>query len=594
VAGFMTGEERDTAEALGADVYLRTKRFKVLKEEHIFPALDGAVAALKSLKFPDPYNGHILAASAAVIIRNDTKALGEMRQKKIAALMEGDKAKREELFLHIGLLISEKYLAARKGKVPAESLIATADSILGRLGDVFEQMAKYGKEMSQVKVRESEEAYELTKDIPDAGNIAEALIGRVIGSYESLVPPTDPDGDLPTDVEHKAVAKAAFLRLGVGDLAELVAEQGIQDVPTKAAMAKALADKFKDDLDEVARLTLRETEGDPAFGLVTRLLPLSSQPDIKEAQIAFQALRSHYFEVRPAVFFVFGDVTLSADNRFLTVKGSIRSFTVNPVEVGGEANLNSRPRKDSIVIKLQEGERWATVTARRASDLTHIGAVLRRSGEVSTSGAVSAPAPLPTAPYSTWDSRSLWMLELFRRDLQADALKLQDTLMANFDSSKGSDLQDEDDDGEKPRLASVKLKGRQLQDHPEVCARIVGRAHLRDVEFRLRKVTDQKKGFSTLTLIRLAWERDHLAIMTGADGDTLDTELHRRLVRLARDAVDRPLSTELIPMLERIETRSKETDVEAGASGVLTGDGASPPEPEEGEITVSAGDGTSG
>lgn len=593
MAGFMTGEERDTAEAIGADIYLRTKRFRVLKEEHIFPALDGAVAALKSLKFPDPYNGHILAASAAVIVRNDTKALGEMRQKNIAALVEGDKATREELFLHIGLLISEKYLAARKGKVPAESRIATADSIVDKLGNVFEQMAEYGREMSQVKVRESEEAYELTKDVPDAGNIAEALVGKVIGSYESLVPPADPDGDLPTDVEHKAVAKAAFLRLGVDDLAELAAEHGIQGVPTKAAMAKALADKFKDDLDEVARLTLRETEGDPAFGLITRLLPLSSQPEIKEAQIAFEALRGHYFEVRPAVFFVFGDVTLSADDRFLTVKGAIRSFTVSPVEVGGEASLNSRPRTDSIVIKLQEGEKWATVTARRASDLTHIGAVLRRSGEVSTSGMVAAPASLPTAPYNTWDARSLWMLELFRRDLQAETLKLQDTLMANFDSSKGSD-QIEDGDAEKPRLASVKLKGRQLQDHPEVCARIVGRAHLKDVEFRLRKVTDQEKGFSTLTLIRLAWERDHLAIMTGADGDTFDTELHRRLVRLVRDAVDRPLSTDLIPILERIETRSKETDVEAGASGVLTGNGASPPEPEEGEITVSAGDGTSG
>jgi len=154
--------------------------------------------------------------------------------------------------------------------------------------------------------------------------------------------------------------------------------------------------------------------------------------------------------------------------------------------------------------------------------------------------------------------------------------------MANFDSSKAGDLQDEGDE-EKPRLASVRLRGMQLQDHPEVCARIVNRAHLKDVEFRLRKVTDQEKNFSTLTPVRLSWERDHIAVLTGADGEDLDVELHRRLVRLVRDAVNRPLSTELIPILKRIEARAQEPDVQAGAEGVFTG--PTPPAPASSDKT---------
>jgi hypothetical protein len=169
------------------------------------------------------------------------------------------------------------------------------------------------------------------------------------------------------------------------------------------------------------------------------------------------------------------------------------------------------------------------------------------------------------------------MLDLFRQDLQAETLRLENTLMANFDSSKGTEPQGDGDEA-KPTLDSVKLRGMQLQDHPEVCARIVNRAHLKDVEFKLRKVTDLQKNFSTLTRVRLAWERDHIAVLTGADGDAFDVELHQRLVRLVRDAVARPLSTELIPILKRIEVRAKESDVDAGAEGVFTGPDAEEPE----------------
>jgi hypothetical protein len=585
MGSFMTGGERARAKAVGVPAYLRGKRFRTLKEAHIFSALDAGVSSMQSLGFPDPYNGRVLAALAVVLVANDEKSLGDMAKRKIKAIAKGSEDERKEFLELVSFEISERYLEARKSEIPAETKITSPESLVEKLGNVFEVMEKLGKEMAGISVMSDEMALTLENEMPDATNIAEALVGGVIGSYESLVPAVNDDGDLPTAVERRAIAKAAFLRLGVDDLAELAAENGIEDVPTKAAMAKALAEVYEDDLEKVAKLTLRQTEGDPSFGLITRLLPLSSAPSIQAARKAFESLRGHYFEVRPAIFFVFGAVTLSPDERFLTIAGAIRSFSVSPVEVGGETELNARPRKDDISIRLQADQKWATVTARRASDLAYVGAVLRRSGEVSPSPSVAAPSPLAQLPYSVWDARSLWMLDFFRRDLQAETLKLENTLMANFDSSKASDLQEEGDEG-KPRLASVKLRGMQLQDHPEVCARIVGRAHLKDVEFRLRKVTDQENNFSTHTRIRLSWERDHVAILTGADGETLDPELHNRLVRLVRDAIDKPLSTELIPILQRIETRAQETEVEADADGVLTGPSPVPPEPQGEEISV--------
>jgi len=575
MTAFMTGSERARAKALNVPDYIRGKRFRTLRDDHIFAALDAGVTAMQGLGFPDPYNGRVLAALAVVLVTNDEKSLGDMAKRKIGAITKGSKAEREEFLELVAFEITERYLKARKTKMPAEARITSPESLIEKLGNVFEEMEQLGKQMSGVSVMQDEIALKFANQGPDALNIAQALVDGVVGSYESLVPLATNSGDIPDAIERKAIAKAAFLRLAFEDLQEIAAEKGITDLPTKAALAKALADEYSEDLEKVAKLTLRETDGDPTFGLITRLLPLLDAPGIAAARKAFEELSGRYFEVRPAVFFVFGSVSVSPDGRFLTISGAVRSFSVSPAEVGGAANLNARPRTDDIGIVLQDGEKWAIVTARRASDLSHIGSVLRRSGEVSPSPGVAPPDPLNQLPYSVWDSRSLWILDLFRRDLQAEALSLESTLMANFDSPKSKDHPEVANEG-KPSIDSVKLRGLQLQDHPEVCARIVNRAHLKDIEFRVRKTIDREKGFSTLSRVRLAWERDHIAIFTGADGEELDVDLHKALVRLVRNAVDKPLSTELVPILKRIEGRAKESDVDAGVEGVLTGKAGSP------------------
>ena len=581
MSSFMTPEEKDQAKAIGVPRYFKTKRFKTLKDEHIYAALDAGVAAMRAGGCKDP-NGKLLGALAIALVKSDEKVIGDLRKNNIPALgEEATENQRAKFFELLGYEIAERYLAARKGKFPEETPIMDPSSLIGKLEGVLADMQERGKAMSSVTVTKDEMAVKFDKvgTMPDTLNLARGIIEGVVGSYELLVPKVTDDGELPHATEKEATAKAAFLRLGVEDLRELAEDKELTNLPNKAALAKALAQEYADDLDKVAELTFRESATEAAFGLITRLMPLSAAPDLDAAYEGFSSLTGRFFEIRQTVFFVYRTATFSPDKQFLTIKGSIRAFFVSPVEFTDDKRLNPRPRKDDVVIKLQAGKKWAMVESVRASDMIHIGAILRRSGEVRTAPSVPAPDPMDVVPYGSWDPRSLWMLDLIRRDLQKPDLRLHETLMANFDTPKGTDSEEDqsgDNDNVKPRLASVRLKGRALQDHPEVCTRIVDRAHLKDLEFKIRKITDKEKGAASLQPVRLAWERDHLVVMTGTAGEKIDKDLHGTLVRLTRDAIDHPLSAELVPILQKIQKRSQEKDVGADAEGVFSKDGDAP------------------
>jgi hypothetical protein len=577
MAAFMTGSEKARAKAIGVDKYFRGKRFRTLKDEHIYEVLDKGVESMKVAGCPEPI-GKTLGALAATLVESDEKSIGDLHNRGVAAIVNGTPEEWAEFFELLGFEIAEKYLELRKGKFSREKAIMAPDSLVEKLEGVLEEMQAFGKKMALVSSGLPDEmAKTPPDDMPDALNVGRAILEGVAATYELLVPPVDEDGELPNNVERVATAKAAFLRLAVADLRQLAEADELTGLPNGAALAKALAEKYADDLDTVAKLTFRESATEAAFGLVTRLMPLSETPDLDAARAGFSSLTGRFFEIRPTVFFVYRSTAFSPDKQFLTIKGSIRSFFVSPVEFADDKRLNPRPRKDDVAIKLQAGQKWAIVESARASDMIHIGAILRRSGEVRTTPEVPAPDSLKMVPYGSWDPRSLWMLDLMRRDLQSPDLRLHETLMANFDTPKGTDPDEEqgDDENVKPRLASVRLKGRALQDHPEVCQRIVDRAHIKDLEFRIRKVTDKAKGTTSLQPVRLSWEPDHLVVMTGSAGETIDRPLHEYLVRLVRDAIPRPLSVELVPTLERVQKRAQEKDVGADAEGVFSkGDAA--------------------
>lgn len=571
IATVLDGEERDEAKEMDAGAYLRSARYRGLRER-IFQGLDANVETMRALEFPNPYDGRVIGSYAATYVRKDGRALGILRKRKIEAL-DTDKDRYFEL---CGCLIAEDYLRSRKDLIPLEPLIASPVGLKERAGELFGRMEQLGRELSTVVVGGDDLVVTFAND--DPSTLADAVIDAAIARYETIVPETDEDSDVPDEVERRAISRAAFLQLTADELLDVIAETdlGFDEVPTKAEMVRALTDRFGNDIDAVARLVLRRGEGEPAYGLITRLVPLEEEPDLARAETMFNGLQGHYVEAKTAVFFLFGDVQRVAQERALRIAGRVRSFSVAPAAIGNEVRMSPRSRTDDVEIILRAGQTWAEVSARRLSELSAVRNVIRRMG-LPPASSVIPPDAIPVEPFDTWDGRTLWMLEFLRRDLQQPELLLDDMLMANFVLPRRRTRLAEGDERRQPNVDAVRLLGRQLQDHPEACARIASGSHLRDIEVRLAQVA--RRGQLPRSIrVRLSWEADHLAVMSGADAsDRLDAAAHRELVRLVREAASRPLQRErLLGVLRNIQARATEGEVGADVESVFTGVGAAP------------------
>jgi hypothetical protein len=149
------------------------------------------------------------------------------------------------------------------------------------------------------------------------------------------------------------------------------------------------------------------------------------------------------------------------------------------------------------------------------------------------------------------------MLDLLRRDLQAVELRLEDTVMASFVSPR-HDAPLVDEEGRRiPAVQSVRLYGQLLHDHQEACARIASRAHLKELEMALSVRVDANTGETRVVRVRLGWETDHLAVLSGSDGDRFNLLVHQQLVAIVRAAAHRQLDREGLEFtLRQIERRA--------------------------------------
>ena len=152
---FMSPDEQADAEAIGARKFLNNKRYRA-QRDRLFALLDEAVAFMANQKFGDPYNGHLIGGFAQAATQADSKSVGVLKSRKVAAL--NDPAKRRRLFELIGLLIAEEYLKDREEQIPAETKLSVPAqppsglrSMLGRvaaLGEQFAQEDHYSTEMA--------------------------------------------------------------------------------------------------------------------------------------------------------------------------------------------------------------------------------------------------------------------------------------------------------------------------------------------------------------------------------------------------------------------------------------------------------------
>lgn len=568
---FISQDVRDDAKAIGANRYVQGKRYKA-QRERIFQMLDDSVTYMSEEEFGNPYDPTAIGGFASAIVSADGKARGQLKQAKVKGMADADT--RRDLFRLIGLLVADDYLKARRENIPAETRLSLPKRAFNRLDSMLRSAVEFGEQLSA----EDYYAKELVVSYPDddALGVAQAMIEQAIADYESLVPEAGGDSEVPDPVERKAIAKAALMRLHVDHLEEEASREGFDDLPTKSAMASAIAEKYADDLDKIAEIVLSRERGDPDYGLITRLVPLRQVPSLDAAETAFKSLDGRYIEARTASFFIFGKT--ERQDTLLIVQGKVRSFTVNPAEAGGAARINAKPFNDEIVIRLREGSKWAEVNARRTGDLSIVRSVLRRTGEVVPAAAVQVPDRLTSAPYDGWDPRTLWMLDFLRRDLRSDELTLDNTLMAHFlapERDKDDDDEVEPEDPRRPTLDAVRLLGSQLQDHPEACQRIAAGSRLRDLDIRVRSVYDRARGLSKLVRFRLSWENDHLAVLSGATDGHPDADLHRKMVYLIRMAAPRQLDENALKFaLRLIERRAEGEDLDQDLPGVLDDEGS--------------------
>jgi hypothetical protein len=541
---FVSQDEVNEADGLNVFAYLRTAagRFRLAR---LVKALDQAQNSLSILKL-DPWDGRLLAGLAASFMRGDRKVLGWFTNRKPT----GFKTTKDVDRLHelLGKAVAEKYLNKRKKPKHRERPLAVYDGIEQDLAKIMDAMRQEGKATEE----EAAFAKELAVENPLLGDGLEGarrLLEQAIGDYESLVPPvTGGNEDVPTDVQDKAISKAAFLRLRAEDLIEIGEREGLMDLPTREALAEALARKYKGEHDKVARLVLRQEDGDPEYGLVTRLVPLDRVPDLDQAQADLAPLVGRYFETRTAQWFVFREVT--RDGNQLVIRGRVRGYTVRPAEVGNTAKLNASPHKEDVTIRLRRGVIWAETDARRPSDLNAVRAMLRRADIAKPLNGVPSPTAIKQDPYSGWDPRTLWMLELMQRELFTDPFVVTNVLMVNFERpSRGEQVP-----ANQSTVQAVRLRGNRLQDHPEVCSLITRQRHMFEIQIQLRYWTNKKAGTSVILKARISWADNHLVVMTGDLDGNLSVEVQRALVKAVRDAAGRDVDVDrLLLLLRRIE-----------------------------------------
>lgn len=563
-------DEASRAASLRVFAYLRSRhgRFRLGR---LYAALDEAQGSLNILKL-DPWDGKILAPHATAFLRADRRVLGWfVGGQKMETLKTKDDV--EELHQLLGLAVTEKYLSKRKRPRHRERPLAVYDGIERDLRAIMDRMVQLG----QATEADADFVNDLLVDNPLYGDGLEEslkILETALGEYEDLVPRVaDGDVEIPRAVEERAIAKAAFLRLRAKELDEIAEANGLLDLSTREALATALADKFATNHDAVAKLVLREEDGNPEFGLVTRLIPLDRIPDLTEAKRGLEAFVGRYFETRVAQWFVFRDVAVDAAGETVRIKGRIRGYTVRPAEVSGDARLNANPHRDDVTLTLRRGIPWAETDAPRSSDLFAVRALLRRAEIARPLGVVPEPAPMGDERYASWSARTLWMLELLQSELSVDPFEVTNVVMVNFERPKakksreaeeGDEEVEPESTNDRPDVQAVRLRGILLIDHPEVCSLVTRGRHMFEVQLQFRYWTDRGRGYNKLVTARIAWAGDHLSIMTGPDAQgELVPDVHRRLVKIARDAAGRGIDRNAMRLLlRRIERNAKaaETD----------------------------------
>lgn len=167
------------------------------------------------------------------------------------------------------------------------------------------------------------------------------------------------------------------------------------------------------------------------------------------------------------------------------------------------------------------------------------------------------------------------MLELMQRELSNAQFAVQNVLMVNFERPARGEIMP----ANRPRVQAVRLRGSQLQDHPEVCSLITRQRHMFEVQIQLRYWTNGRSGSGIILDVRIVWSDNHLTVMTGDVDGHLSLDIHRALVKAVRDAAGRDVDIDrlrfLLGRIERNATKAESDELDPVLE-MNDGDGGTP------------------
>ena len=228
--------------------------------------------------------------------------------------------------------------------VPAETLSEVADEMLG----LARQAGRELRARSKGKLYVTKPGKPTVDDEAFKTVLTDALEDEFIPAVE-----TDDDRIQPSDLDHELIKKA-LVSLKLKGLRKVAEQEELNRSGSLEDLAVAIARKYRWNEAQIARLVLEnEPAPDAARSFVTRLYPLSSEPDVDHALHRVSGFIGRYIRIGIARWFVFDDAA-SADGGFNLV-GTYKAFAAQI------ADENDIPTVERIAGR--EGQ----VTARVAS-----------------------------------------------------------------------------------------------------------------------------------------------------------------------------------------------------------------------------------
>lgn len=398
---------------------------------------------------------------------------------------------------------------------------------------------------------------------PRKPEIDDALTHRLRAALEDEVVPAVQTSDgriLPEEFDRELIKKA-LASLKAEGLRKVAHRNAIEASGGLEELATRIGWLYRWDRERIAQLVL-ENEPEPTEerSHVDRLYPLAEIPNLEYVHGRLDYVLGRYIRTGIARWFVFETLDAEAANR-LVLTGTQRAFRADITEHDEAPSVvaiakNEHPvqvvvDRDSPLLRVRQGN---TLESAAAVEALRVAARVQLLGGVphSTHGITEGPA-LAFAP------ASLFMLDLLATRFHSAGLRDRDLTVARFriDEDRGRS-----DFGEapKPRLRAVRFEGSHLLDSPPACKLLAeeGRA-LVDVAMTVKapRRPDKQEGRYP---VRVAIERDHVAVLTGFGViPELSFEVHRSAVSAVSDEILLGLAgpESLANLAKRIEERAR-------------------------------------